>query len=207
MNTYSVIWATVDHYGTPHKEEFAKFNPDVPQFTCSRPRSYGPEMIRAWRNCDASLRQWWRENGHQIKTSHVAVVEWDVLIREDINKIFSGKPGIEIAGKTKHPMLHPWQWFEEANRIPGGILGGGCLMGMVPFCLFGISVECFNKMDNGFYDPVFDDDIFCELRFPTIAMHSGFQVWPSAYDCSNIGIEPREFPKETETGIFHPIKI
>lgn len=178
----------------PHLAEFKRWNPNVEVHTAIGPVS---EDRSEWRNCDRTLRDFWKENHNKVKGSVIAVIEWDVLVTCELPELPEGS---EVASKTVATLItnRGWHWFREIPRLGQGITP----VGVVPFAFILLRREVLDFLVSSQWDHLYDKDIFSELRFGSIAA--------SQFSCSAIDLPHVSWNRTTfdgGSGIYHPVKF
>lgn len=198
-----VVWLTSLKAGLPHREEFTAANPNVIQHRCDSPDGIDDERILFWRNCDRNIRNWWKINHHRILGDHVVFLEWDVVCNVPIEKIFrpqNGLVGSEL--KTQPQDSHDWLWFKELNELPPEMRSTA--IGLVPLAAIQLSRAALDAISDDRHDALYESDIFCELRTPSLLRHLGFPI-ESTSTLKHVTWQPMPYPW-LRRGIFHPIK-
>lgn len=195
----------VSSYGTrgaPHLEWIKRSNPGQKVHVDARGTPGARDNVAAWRNADRIIREWWRENGSSVQGDRLAIVEWDVLVRKHF--ALAGAP--RDAGLSgRDPKIWgdvPWCWWKEVGLLPGELRPHR--HGLAPFCALIASRECLDAVADSRWDHVFDLDIFCELRLPTVVRACGFEIG-RAPDFDGCSCDPIPDPGR-QPGFWHPIK-
>ena len=73
-----------------------------------------------WRHGDLAIREWFVDFGHQLKFDYVAVLEWDLVMFESLDKTYghikSGCVGITGLIETKDVDIR-WKWlYQEPHK-------------------------------------------------------------------------------------------
>lgn len=197
------VWHTYGDRGVPHLGEFLAKNPGVPVHVlqgelgrCEHSRHM------AWRNCDRAMRNWWLETGRLLEFDRVAFLEWDVLFRQSLAKVFP--PGDFVGREIVFPDSSPgWPWFRELNRLPASAKDAAC--GVIPLATMAISRSCLAAMmEHPLSEEMFASDLFCELRFPTLARVSGY----SLAECKEMTphVACTEVRPGNTSGVWHAVK-
>jgi len=92
-----LVWITSERTGLPHLAEFTAANPHVVQHQFIGKALSGDARYEMWRNCYRNIREWWRENRHLVKCSHVIFMEWDVVCNVAIDTLLQPADGLVCA--------------------------------------------------------------------------------------------------------------
>ena len=195
----------------PHIQWLKASNPDVDIKLIVRDdlSDLRTDLPYAWRNGDELLRFWWKQNKDKITTPVVVVLEYDVLVTV---KLPSLPPGIDLAGaRVVTPTTYSnWYWFHQTNEITKLDklkIQDKHLTGIVPFGGLIMKREVLDSISKTKWDKAYTLDIFCELRFPTIAIIEKYKI--GEIYLPNVGWAPkyRYSSKEINNfGIYHPVK-
>lgn len=172
-------------------------------------KTYG-EKKDCWYNCDRIYINNIRLIIDQIKNENVLLVEWDAHINIKIPTIeFDGM----FAGRFYKPpkLLDKW-WWPEITKLPEHIQPYGA--GIFPFAVIGIKKHILLELIRPEYADIFNDHMFCEVRFPTLVNYLGYKIisWPKELSPANLlrgGIHTKEIlelMKSNPNGIYHPVK-
>ncbi len=198
------LWHTFGSHGLPHLGQFQSMNPGVPVHVLHGERhEKEADRKHAWRNCDRVLRDWWHQTGKFLEFDRVAILEWDVLFRQTLNHVFP--PGDFVGRKIKLPGSQPdWPWFREIACLPASARDSAC--GIAPLAILAVSRRCLSAiMEHPLSNEMFDADIFCELRFATLAKLSGFELVQCPDSLPNV--EWHEVPPGNTSGVWHAVKL
>lgn len=196
-----------NNYG--HIEQTRLHNPDA-QIIAADTSSLWKKFGDAWsyRNNDSSFRVWLKYNIDNIEHNNVAVFDWDVLCKMELPKDFPLTN--EIIVKEHIPYTEKtfdWWWFGEYNKLQK-YKPWAC--GIQPLGVLFTDKTSLSKILDPSLDKIFNSNIFCELRFPTICNYLNIKI--------NTFTQPQlEFIrtrpdysdeiKEFKTGyIYHPVK-
>ncbi len=189
--------------GLPHCREFTATNPHVIQHRCDSPDASGDERIRIWRNCDRHIRNWWKANRHLVKSQHVVFLEWDVLCNVPLDGIFSPQEGLVGSRiKRQHNPEESWYWFREVPSLPDEMQASA--LGIVPLGVLQLARTALDALCEESHDGLYEADIMCELRTPTLLQQLGFPIH-SAETLKHVSWEKQPYPW-LRRGIFHPVK-
>lgn len=201
---FEVVWMTSGDHGVPHAEAIDLSNPNLSKWVHdSGDHSLGSD---GWRNCDRSIREFWKGAREHVHAKRVLFLEWDALVTIDLRTIFPAGalryPGIEGVGvKSLVRDGRSWGPMKEANRLPAEMRLAAC--GIAPLAVLMISSEALGAIIDPKFDPLFEADIFCELRLPSLLKWLGFAISDNPA-LSNVKPGPILYP--TEPGIFHAVK-
>lgn len=192
-----VLWSTFPEFGTPHAWALEKFNPGVTAHVIHSDQSL--PRATAWRNCDRATRDWWRLNHGRTTASHFLVIEGDVLWQYGGFPPTSDLSFRDVMTTASNPR---WCWWSDLRKIPHRYhpyaTGGG---------EFGIRMVSRRFLDahvSSEFDELYDADVFCELRTPTVATFLGLP--PTTFKLpGRIHWQPLPPPLE-EVGVYHPVK-
>lgn len=192
----TVVFFTHGEHLLPHIDSFLRYNQGLGYFIHLDTEPHSSK----WRNHDRTIRDWWKENGHRVKSDYVWFFEWDALIRCNLSKIYLNYD-IHCAYPRIHG-IHDWQWWRHISRLPKKLHRYS--RGMVPFGNFAIKTSAMDRIADVEWDGLFNAEIYSELRFPTLAHYLGLQIIqePSMRYCGHIPING----SITKEGIFHPVK-
>lgn len=188
---------------------------------------------RKWRHGDLMLLDWYVKRGKNLKWSHLAIVQWDMLVHTDLRKLFPqlGKNEIYFSGlRDIVPSLEKrWSW--TSPRIPRErrlfkkfqtwIKSTYELKDPLPCCLFIFQIfprvffDKFKKLRN----PEFG---FLEYKLPCLAKAWGLKFrrkdlgvwWYESRGQQPLNALPKEIPSSfiknelAKSGgwrIFHPV--
>jgi len=203
---YELVWMTTQRHGTPHAPALQAANPGLEIHVSAPPAGADQSGYQmAWRNCDRNIRTWWLANRDITTAAAYLFVEYDVLVtvdlRDHIKPLFSGRG---IAGPAvKLPIRDRRSYWplREIPRLPRVMQG--LAIALAPLAVLLISRPALDAAFALEYDPVFDEDIFCELRLPTVIRHAGFGV--TSLDLPGVHCKPY-IPAPETPGIYHPVK-
>ena len=201
--TYEAVLMTTQATGTPHAAHLQAANEGLVAHVRESVQGVGDERLNLWRNCDRNIREWWRANRAEVQTDSVLFLEWDVFCDVDLRKVIPPlATGCGIAAAsivTPVTAMRSYWPFEDLFRLPREMQGLACAT--APLAVLLISRVALDAVLATEYDAIFDTDIFCELRLPTIIRYSGFGV--AAMDLPNVHCTPCQ---PTFADIWHPVK-
>lgn len=199
-----ILVSTYGDRGVPHMEWIRRSNPGarVHVATGVGLRDHEHQRAHAWRNADRVIRDWWRENGATVQGDRIAIVEWDVLVRQHF-ELADAPRGPGLSGRDPKVWgAQPWCWWREVGRLPADLRSHR--YGLAPLCALVATTACLDAIADSRWDHVFDLDIFCELRLPTVVRACGFEIGRvPAFDGCSCDIIP---DPGTKPGFWHPIK-
>lgn len=150
-----------------------------------------------WRNSDNLIRNWLRNNISQIKNNKVAILEWDVLVTQKLPDIkLVGAMGKHIHKPTKN---NGWKWFKEINKLEEY---KKYAIGIAPLGILFIDRGSILSLIDSKFDDIFNKNIFCELRLPTILNSLDINI--SQYPMPNVQWHPVKYTNQKS--IYHAIK-
>lgn len=198
----------------PHLIHLMKANPAADVKLVAGPDS-PLGKVDNWRNGDRPLRNWWRERGHTVTSSTIAVIEWDTLVLAPIPEL---PAGIDLASATciKHrvgdPLTRPkrmsdprwtpssWWWWSDIHHLP--LSAGDTAIGLVSFGFYLMRREVLDLVADEKWDEPYEKSVQNEIRFPTIAGLGGFEVG----EISLPDVHHRQTNFTGKPGIYHPVK-
>ena len=195
MDKCSALIVTYGDRGTPWLENLRASNPDLEiHVACDNREGHQPSL---WRSCDRFLRDWWKQNHDKVSGTHLWLLEHDVLVTTSLPDCagITGMGGQHI----KRVENRDWVWLQEAERLA---------QGMVPYGMAPLGVTVYHRaaldaLISPEWDSLFDADVFCELRLPSVIAHCGFPLvelpLPGVRAC-NIT------PDWSVPGIYHAVK-
>ena len=202
---FEAVWMTTQEHGTPHAQALQAANPNLAIHVSAPPMAAPDDYLHAWRNCDRNIRSWWRVNRDATMKDAVLFLEYDVYCNADLRGIIPPlADGVGIAGPSVVNCVESRRsfWpFLYIPRLPRDMQG--MAIAAAPLAVLLISRAALDAALRPEYDAVFADDIFCEVRLPTIIRHAGFQV--AALPITNVVCVPQT-PPAGAIGIWHPVK-
>lgn len=189
-----------------HLDSLKKSNPNATIIPLNIKNKY-PSYF-AWRNCDLLVRNEIKKYYSKIKTNNIALVEYDVLINEEL-------PDTNIESifckNIKYKHIHKnWCWFKEINRLDD--LKDSCI-GILPFALIFMNFEHLKILLDKKYDNLYEKDIISELRLGTIFNSAGCDIKEYNYPnmlsrqfLKNNKITEYELINRQDSKIYHPVK-
>lgn len=173
MSQWTIIYCKRYDGYAPHLNAIKISNPEHQLIVLDTANNYPPH--KGWMECDLILRSNIKENLSKIQYNNVALLEWDVLLLDnlpdmDINHLYAddvyynGGPWIPTA-KRHFKNTEYEQFIVCASR----------------FCFYmmpKLALEIWTNPENDIW---FEKSMSCEVRLPTI--------------CRKHGIEPTTFKK------------
>lgn len=156
-------------------------------------------VVDNWRNGDRPLRKWWIENSHTIKTPIVHVIEWDTLVGGPLPELPSH---LDLAGRELMLPGMPWQWWADVPSL--NLNEDESPVGLVSFGAFVMRREVLDAVCDPRWDEAYENSIQNELRFPTIASVSGFNVGEAHLPFIRYHYYP--IAENPLAGIYHGVK-
>ena len=199
INNIKIVWLT---YNDRHVwlEEFLTYNPHI-DYEINNTISDKENSKNDWRNCDRSIRLWWRNNYHRCSNEYILFLEYDVLVNANIYDFFK-TPCLGITTRFSRVLSRgdKWFWFRERDKLGGNFSD---FAGADPFGVILFHRNALDEIIKPEYDSLYDDDIFCELRTPTILLNSGFEL---NSNCLITDVNVRPMSYTTNHGIYHKVK-
>lgn len=196
-----LVIMTSERQGAPH-EAAARAHHGTVHVHLGRDGATDTARTELWRNCDRSIRDWWRANRHRVKSSHVAFAEWDVVCNADLRGGIL--PFVGLAGRVIEPRPGSgWQWWQEIDRLPEELRIHAA--SLRPLAVVIASRQCMDAIVSPQWDEVFSRDIFSELRLPTVARAAGFQLAELPELLGQVEHFPIPHPG-TAPGVWHQVK-
>lgn len=190
---WTAIVTTYRGAGLPHLRSLIESNP-LADVRISNNQGTGPKELE-WRNCDRALRNWWRGNRDTVITDRIAVLEHDVLVTCPLPDIYPKG----LSGETVKIQGSEWWWWPELDHLPDL---KAFAVGIAPLAVMFFSREALDALIAPEWDAIFEADVFCELRTPTVVAACGFPVEETPLPfVSDLDVEPDRGP-----GIYHKIK-
>jgi hypothetical protein len=174
---------------------------------------YDPNLTGkdAWRNCDKLVRNWLRNNKHLIKNKHVCIAEYDVYMNLKLPADLDINNQLYCSAPAPNPSSF-FLWFSENERL--GRLQQYAF-GTALFCLYLMDRECIEYWLDEEFDYLYNEDIFCELRFGTIMNYKGVNIsrfgkflkWNLKAQPTHLNEQIKKQPTYlSNPGIYHPVK-
>jgi hypothetical protein len=201
MQDWTIIIQTFGNK-LPHLDTLRKYNSGEIHI-CNGPKYRDPERKKFWwRNCDLTLRNFWKENRGKIKGNKIAVIEYDVLVNKRLPDFEpDGVFFPEVICEKDDPT---WHWWREKSRInPSYQTKQLKIIGCRPWAVGFWQREALDALADKRWDYLFNYDLFCELRSPTVVLNSGFSV--SSFPLTNVGWTDTVY-KDFGDDIYHPVK-
>lgn len=170
-----VIVSSFESAGFPHLENLKRSNPGIPIHTYSGKEATEPsKKLDYWRNADRVIRNWWKANKGSVAADYIAFIEGDVLVNYDLTKLIV--PGVDLTGSVIREQGdgEPWKWWIDGVFLPEEVKGS--MVGVIPLAFLLFSRKCLDFLTSPQWDEAFREDIFCELRTPSIAKAGGFVI-------------------------------
>lgn len=177
-----------------HYKHLIKSNPDAHIITVDISNNFPRDYI--WRNSDKLVRLWLKENRSSIITNNIAILDWDVLITQQLPNIYiSGLQATNVHSITNTK----WIWFKDKHKLGEYI---DYAIGVSPLAVLFMSIECVDILLDHEFDHLYDHDINSELRIPTILNSRGISI--TKYSMPYVHWKKTHLTKNP--GIYHPIK-
>lgn len=186
---------------TDHKKQYIHYhhllqsNPDSNIIKVDISNNYQCKF--AWRNADKLVREWLKNNKSNIRTENIIILDWDVLVTEKLpsSKIV-GLQGADVITLRNKPR---WNWFKDLHKLGQY---KSYAIGVAPLAVLFMNIECVNIWLDSEFDHLYEQDIFSELRLPTIL--NSRKVPINKYHLPKVHWKHTRLKQEP--GIYHPIK-
>lgn len=202
---FECVTMAAQSIGTVHAEALQASNPGLATHVHFYPEAEGEAGKILWRNGDRNLREWWKMNRAEVAEDWCLFLDWDVWVNVDLLEVFpEPKSGVGmVAAQVLSGVLamRSFAPFREVRSLPRAMRS--MATGVSPLGVLLVSRACMDSLADPQWDALFAEDIFSELRMPTIARFLGYQVTAAAMP--NVGWTPVT-PGADETGIWHPVK-
>ncbi len=96
--------------------------------------------------------------------------------------------------------IYNHSWFNEKDKLSNQL---SKFVGADPFGVICFHRDALNEIIKPEYDILYESDIFCELRTPSILINSNFDIL-SNDKLVNVLVQPVKYT--TDEGIFHQVK-
>ena len=201
MNTTVLILTHMGEMGlplAPHIKHLKESNPGVEVcIIVGKDSPFGKGYN--WKNGDQPLRKWWKENGREVITPIIHVIEWDTLVTGTLPEL---PEYLDLAGRELMlpGVSNRWVWFQETNKMQ--LRKGESPCGLVSFGCFVMRREVLDAVCKTRWDAVYEDSIQNELRFPTAAKAEGYRVGEVFLPF----VRWTEYPVGSIPGVYHAVK-
>ena len=199
---FELVWMASQAIGTPHASAVQSANPDLRTHTFYYPQA-SEERGTAWRNGDRNIRNAWRDLRGKIIADAVLFFDWDVFANVDLAAVIPTMPaGVGmLAARVFLPVrdARSCQPFSEVGKLPRDMAA----VGVEPLGCMLLTRGALDALLDPIHDPLFNADVFSELRLPSVVTACGYQV--SAMDLPHLATTPMTVPAGAK-GIFHPVK-
>ena len=164
--------------GTPHMASLNNSNPELIVHTC-----VSPEVgYKGWYNCDRHIREWSRR---ELTASKYLFLEYDVLIDASIKNYFDNND-VEAMGYTDCD----FPCIAEGSKLKAYDIKA-CRIS--PLAVVMLSRQVLSAIVQPEMNSVFEDEIYCEVRFPSVIQHLGYSIAVNG-------------KLNKEHGVCHPVK-
>lgn len=202
--SFEIVIMTTAVSGTPHERALRDSNPGIPIHVRESIQGEGADLETRWYNCDRNIRAWWRSMRELVCAREVLFLEYDVFCNVDLTSLIRPLPlhaGIAAAKIMSGVRDRRSFWpFADIPRLPREMTALACAT--APLAVLLISRRALDAIIDPRYDAVFEDNVFAEVRLPTVIRHAGFS--PIEYPLPDVGCVP--FRPGGRSGIFHPVK-
>lgn len=191
---WTVLMTSYNGVGWPHLDALRASNPGA-DIRIALDDGPGDRGFR-WRNNDLFVREWWRAHGSRTGTERIALLEHDVLVT-------CALPDIGVSGIAGAQVKRPgdeWYWWPDMWKLGGT---RRYVTGVVPMGVTFFSRAALDLIAGSGWDHLYDRDIFCEMRVPSIIRACGLPV--IQVDLPNVGTNP--IRAGAGPGIYHPVKV
>jgi hypothetical protein len=193
---WTIIYTSFKEY--IHYEHLKKYNPNAQIMLCDI--SHNLTRDQAWRNSDRFIRNWLKRNIDKIENERIMLIEWDVFINTPL-------PDIKFQGLMSKVVITPnseptWVWFREKNKL-GNLIPFAS--GVVPLAFLVMDKEVCKTLINPKFDYLFDQDIFCELRFSTVLRSENIPISQMSFPIPHISLY-KNFSNLDKPDFYHPVK-
>lgn len=195
MSNFTLVWLTHGTAGVPHQSHFTLANPDVDQ------RIHAAGIDVTWFHADKNHYQWWRDNRDTITTPYILFFEYDVLcnVTLSVPDDFKGCAAINMIKYPDRP-----KWLNEVDPTVFPVAYRPFVYRVAPLAVLLADRAALDSLLLEEHAPLWDMEIYCEDRLPTIMAASGIQLSSLAYGASS---ESWQQPyKPGHYSIFHPVK-
>jgi hypothetical protein len=174
--------------------------------------SHNLPQYEAWKNNDRTLRKHLYRYIDQIIYDNILLIEWDVYINKEIPMInFSSMFGKYMS----RDINNGWCWWKDINNLPEYYKKFAT--GLPLWGFTGIKKDCLKILLDKQYDDIYNMDIHCEIRSPTILTSLGYELsqYPSEWGLflldgkkESVNAVSRVLEKDPQKqGFFHPVKF
>lgn len=154
-------------------------------------------------SCDALLYEWFYNRPRDY--ARYVWLEWDTLARQPIREFFT--PVWQLDYSASHLVRHGddtwynWRYASEEAWAAAGPL----MLGQWPTCGVVLSHRCLLAITSLLRDLPAFDELFCEMRMPTLARLAGFMPCENLSAQRTIHWHPSKVCADA-IGVIHPIK-
>lgn len=152
----------------------------------------------------------------QIQYDNLLLIEWDVLVNMELPKVefadVFAKASYEAPAKDS-PDREKW-WWKEIKKLPEFLQDHA--HGIFPASVIGIKKDVLKQVIDPKWDEIFNQEIHCEVRLPTILNYLGYKAkpWPKELGNDHLILDGTQvetikeiFKNNPETkGVIHPVK-
>lgn len=188
----------------PHKEYLYKHNPKAQIIFADIKSSLSPK--NGYYNSDRLIRNWLKNNYSSIINTNVAIFEWDTLCNMELPTTIKLDNEIMVRNSIPYNNNKDWYWFKYKTNL-GEF--SDFVHGLQPLGVLLIDRNSLKKILDTKFDAIFNQHIFSELRFPTVANYLGIKI-RQIIDTRFKYVTTRPPYNQTNiipyTGIYHPVK-
>lgn len=209
LKSVAAVWFTHTGVEPWHIGHFAAANPSIPNYVQNCPKYHYKNKYDGWRNTDRIIVAFWRERKHEFKQySHLLLTEYDVLFNAKFEDIYLEKD-YDLATRHNYPDTAQYKrndgwrnkwWKNESELLPPGWTPRG----IAPLMPMLVSTAVLDVVTDHQWDYLFEQNIFNEVRFPSIACHNGFKLSKVHMPWNQASYN--DMPKDFPAGVYHPVK-
>lgn len=152
-----------------------------------------------WRNADRMIRNWWLRNRDCFQhEDRFVILEYDVFVNDEIVWV---EDGSDASAKNVHDSVETnWTWWSEVEKLPYEMNPKG----ISPLCCITMNRSALDSIADPFWDELFKEDIFCELRLASILEAQNKIIKPMKLPY--VSHDSTEAHRKGYYGIFHAVK-
>lgn len=157
---------------------------------------------KAWQNCDLLNYLWWLNKKNNCKKW--ILLEADVRCNMNLKEFWGNNwnDPFVVAGRAGITEGE-WYWKKEYNHLPESYKP--YYTGIMPFTVILINDDVLTKMVKLLQEEYLD--VFCEVRFPTLANRVGYPPKGFKNYKGNISFQKLQPDLDiTQEGLWHPVR-
>ena len=162
----AICVVTYGDKGCPWLDSLTKSNPQSEIWLIDDLRTGNSKTL--WRNSDVPLREFWAKCGETVGSDRLWFLEHDVLVTTALP---DARDVLGVAGKDVM-VGDGWMWMGERDRLEDGMFP----VGIAPLGVSVFSREALDAIVNPRWDSLYEKDVFCELRTPSVVKTCGLPV-------------------------------